>query len=320
MGKVRRTKSRPGSRPCLTHPRRARTRTHVRDPGVAFSDRKRQSASTPNSPGAPADYPVGSQAITATGCRKPRQQRAQPATNHGTGTGARQHPTHTPQTPARKAEVQSDGAHKHQHPNTPDRSGRAQAKPEPEHTHAQRTPQPGLAGYKPEAHTNKHRPRHPSQEWRGAAETQTKHTNPHRTAQPRVAGYKRSAPTNTNTPKHPSQEWWGAAETGRQAHTSTPHTPVRSGGVQAERAHKLTHTSTPRPGVAGRSQNPSPSTHTHTAEPSQEWRGTGGARQKSQTHPDTRARSGGEQWKLEPKHTHTHRTGAGPRVFGSGCE
>ena len=51
----------------------------------------------------------------------------------------------------------------------------------------------------------------------------------------------------TNTPRHPSQEWQCAAETRAQAHTPTPHTPARSGGVQAESAHKHAHTPTPQP-------------------------------------------------------------------------
>ena len=148
------------------------------------------------------------QAPRPTGCRKPRQ-RAQPATNHGTGTGARQHQTNKPQT------------------------------------------RPGMAGYKQRKHTDTHTPQHPSQEWRGAAETRAKahtptphtpvrcgverahkhthantqarsgwaqtrpkpkHTHQHRTLRPGVAGYKRSRHTNTHTPHHPSQEWRGAAK------------------------------------------------------------------------------------------------------------
>ena len=99
---------------------------------------------------------------------------------------------------------------------------------------------------------------------------------------------------STHTPQHPTQERRGAAETQAQAHTATPHTPARSGGVQAERAHEHTHTPTPPPGVAGHSRNPSQSTHTHAAHPSQEWRGTSGARTRtallafhSWTHRDT---------------------------------
>ena len=89
---------------------------------------------------------------------------------------------------------------------------------------------------------------------------------------------------NTHIPQHPSQKWRGAAETRDQAHTPTPHTPARSGGVEAERAHKHAHTQTSQPGVAGRSRNPSPGTHTHTARP---------------------ARCGGVQAERAHKHTHT---------------
>ena len=181
------------------------------------------------------------QATTTTGCRKPGQ-RAQHATSHGTGTGARQQPTHTPQTPARSGGVQAEHAHKHTHPNIPARSGGAQPKPEPKHTHPQRTPQPGVPGYRRGAHTNAHRPQQPSQEWRGEAETRA------------------------------------------QAHTPTPHTPARSGGVQAERAQENTHSPTTQLGEAGFSRDPSPSTHTQTAHPSQRWRSTSGARTRTHTH------------------------------------
>ena len=64
----------------------------------------------------------------------------------------------------------------------------------------------------------------------------------------------------------------------------------------------------PQLGVAGRSRDPSPSTHIHITHPSQEWRGTSGARTQAHTYPNTPARSGGAQPKPEPKHTHTHRT------------
>ena len=227
------------------------------------------------------------QAATATGCRKPGQ-RAQPAPKHGTETGARQHQTYKPQTPARKV-------------------GYKQTEQTDTHTP---TPQPGEAGCSrnssPSTHTHR---AHPSQQWRGTsgARTQThKHPNtsprsggaqpqaeprrprPDRRPQPGVAGYKRGAPTNTRTPQHASQQLRGAAETRARAHTPTPPTPARSCGVQAERAHRHTHTSpSAQPGVARRSRNPSPSTHTHTAHPSQEWRGTSGARPQTHTprHP-----------------------------------
>ena len=48
----------PGRPACPTRPSRARTRTHARDPGVASSDPKGAvSASTRESPGAPAEFP-----------------------------------------------------------------------------------------------------------------------------------------------------------------------------------------------------------------------------------------------------------------------
>ena len=76
------------------------------------------------------------------------------------------------------------------------------------------------------------------------------------------------AHTSTHTPQQTSQEWRGAAETRTQAHTPMPHTPARSGGVQAKQAHKNTQSPTPEPGVAGRSQNPNPTpTQTQTQAP-----------------------------------------------------
>ena len=247
------------------------------------------------------------QATTATRCRK-RGQRAQPGTNHSRGTGARQHPTHITQTPARKGGVQADGAHRHTNPHDPARGGGAQPKPKPKHTHPQSTPQPGVAGYKRGAPINTHTPNIRARSGEAQPKPKPKHTNPHGTPQPGVAGYKQSAFTNTNTHQHPSKELRGAAETRSQADTHTPHTAARSGGVQAGHAHKHTHTPTPQPGVAGRSRDPDPGTHTHTAHPSQEWRGTSWVRTQTHSQPNTPARSGGALPKPKPKHTNPHGT------------
>ena len=92
----------------------------------------------------------------------------------------------------------------------------------------------------------------------------------HHKPQPGEAGYKQSAHTSRHRPRHPSQEWRGPAETRAQAHTPTPHTPARSGGVKEECARKCTHTLTPQPGLAGHTRNSSPRTHTCTEHPSQE--------------------------------------------------
>ena len=171
------------------------------------------------------------------------------------------------------------------------------------------TPKPGVTGRSrnPSPSTHKHTA-HPSQEWRATSrerahkhthpntparsggaqpKAEHKHTHPHRTPDPGEAWYKWRAHTNTHTPQHPSQEWRGAAKTRAQAQTPTPHSPARSGGVQAGCAHKHTQTPTPQPGVAGRSQNPTPDTHMHTAHPSQEWRGTSGGHAQTHTHPIT---------------------------------
>ena len=228
----------------------------------------------------------------------------------------------------------------HTQPNTTARTGGAQPKPEPKHTHPRRAPRPGVAGCKRSAHTSTHTAKHPSQECRGAAKTRArahtptthrparsggaqlkpepKHTYPHRAPMPGVAGCKRSAHTSTHTPQHPSQEWRGAAETRAEAHTPTPHTPARSGGVQAERAHKQTQTPTPRPGVAGRSRNPNATTHTYTAHPGQEWQGTSGAHTQARTHPNTPARSGGAQPIPKRNHNSDPNTSA-TQQWGTQC-
>ena len=210
--------------------------------------------------------------------------------------------THTPQHPSQEwrcaAETRAQ-AHTPT-PHTPARRGRVQAERAHKHTHAPK-PQPGVAGRSRNPSPNSHaHTAHPSQEWRGTGGARTR------------------------TPHHPSQERRGAAETRAQTHTPTPHTPARSGGVQAECAHKHTDTPTPQPEVAGRSRDPSPSTHTHTAHPSQEWRGTSGARTRTPQHPSrewrgaaesraqahtptphTPARNGEVQAGGAHKHTHT---------------
>ena len=228
-------------------------------------------------------------------------------------------------------------------PNTPARRGGAQPKLEPKHTHPHRNPKPGVAGHKRSAHTSAHTPQHPGKGGRGAAETRaqprtpTQHTrsrsggvqperayahpntqarscgaqpkpeaertHPHRIPQPGVAGHQRSAHTNTHTPQHPGQEWRGAAETRAQAHTPTPHTPARSGGVQAERVHKDAHLNSPaRRGGAQPKPDPKQTHPHHTPQP-----GVAGYRRSTHTsthtHPDTPAKSGGAELKAEPKHT-----------------
>ena len=285
----------------------------------------------------------------------PSTHTAQQPSQEWRGAAETRGQTHTPRphTPARSGWVQGGHAHKHAHPHTPARSGGAQPKPEPKHTHRRRAPRPRVAGYRGSRHTNRHTPTpqpgvagrsrnpspsththtaHPSQEWRGASGARTgahkqpstparsggaqpkpepKHTHPHRAPQPGVAGCKRSAVTSTHTAQQPSQEWRGAAETLAQAHAPKPHTPARRGGVQEEH----TNSPAPKPEVAGHSRNPSPNTHTHTAHPSQEWRGTRGARTRAHTHRNTPARSGGAQLKSKPKHTHPRRA-PWPRVAG----
>ena len=67
---------------------------------------------------------------------------------------------------------------------------------------------------------------------------------------------------NQPHPKNPSRQWQGAAETKTQVNTPTPHTPVGTGGVQAERPHKDTCLNTPA-GIGGVKAKTRTDTHTH---------------------------------------------------------
>ena len=218
----------------------------------------------------------------------------------------------------------------HTQPNTPARSDGAQPKAEPEHTNPQRTPQPGVGGRNrnPSANTHTHTA-HPCQGWLGASGARTRaHTQPNT---PASSGGVQPKPEPKHThPRRPPRPgvagWAGRAPT--PAHTQ-PNTPARSGGAQPKPEPKHTHPRrAPQPGVAGckrsahtgtdtpqhpskgwrgATQNPSPNTHTDGAHPSQEWRGTRGARTSAHTQPNTPARSGGVQPRPEPKHTHPRR-------------
>ena len=68
------------------------------------------------------------------------------------------------------------------------------------------------------------------------------------------------------------------------------------------------HTSTHTPQHPSQKWRGASQAHTQTGHRRQEWRGTSGARRQTHTLPNTPARSGGEQPKFEPKHTHPHRT------------
>ena len=271
----------------------------------------------------------------------------------GQGAGEIRAQAHTPtqHNPARNDRVQAERAYAH--PNTPARSGGAQPKPESKRTHPNRTPQPGVAGHRRSAHMNTHTAQHPARS--GAAQRKPEPRHTHHAAYPSQEwGRTSGARTQRHTTQHPSQERRGAAKTRAETHTPTPHSLARSGGVQAEQAHKHTHTPKPQPGVAGRDRNPSlsthhhhtpqpgeagykrsahthtskpqprmvgrsqnssPSTHANTAHPSQEWRGTSGARTRTHTHPSTPARSGGAQSRPDPKDKHPRRTPQ-PQVAG----
>ena len=185
--------------------------------------------------------------------------------------------THTPKHPGQEwqgaAETRAQ-AHTPP-PHTPASSGGVQTERANKQTHIQ-TPQPGVVGRSrdpsPSARTHA---AHPSQDGRGKSRGRTQtHTHPNTPvrsggAQPKPEP-KRSH-KHRHTPQHPSQEWRRDAETRAKAHTTTPRTPARSGGVQAEHTHKHPHMPTPQPGVAGRSRNRYPSTPIQ--DPSQGWRG-----------------------------------------------
>ena len=252
--------------------------------------------------------------------------------------GGHAHKHAHPNTPARSGGAQPKPEPKHTHPSRAPRPGVAgYGGSRHTNTHTP-TPQHEVSGrsrnLSPNTHTHT---AHPTQEWRGASgarargDTQPntparsggaqpkpkpKHIHPHRAPQPGVAGCKRSTHRSTHTAQQPSQEWRGAAETRAQARTPKPHTPAERGGVQEEHTHQHTHTPTSEPGVAGRSQNPSPNTQTHTAHPSQEWRSTMGASTGAHTNPNTPARSCGAQPIPEPKHTHPRRV---PQPGVAGC-
>ena len=95
--KVRRTKLRPGGRRAQPG-QEEHAHTHAPEPGVASSDPKGAvTASTQNSPGAPAESPVERRTVRETGrisdrIHTPKQpQRTQPKTEAG---GTRQGPPH----------------------------------------------------------------------------------------------------------------------------------------------------------------------------------------------------------------------------------
>ena len=278
----------PGSRPtsrCPGQPpsksRRASYRDGKRHHGVRTTDRTTESDRTGRGAEKLAAHQRGAtrhareacrwrqprhkdrcQATTTTGCRK-YGQRAQPLTNHGTGTGARRHPTHTPHAPAGSGGAQAERAHKHtdtsQHPSqewrgaaktgaqahtlTPHtlaRSGGVQAERTHKCTHTP-TPQPGVAGHSlnlsPNTHTHT---AHLSQEWRGTSRARTQtHTHPNTPARSRGAQPK-------SEPKHPhphhTPEPGTAGYSGARTQTHThPNNPARSGRPQPKPEPKSTH-------------------------------------------------------------------------------
>ena len=159
-------------------------------------------------------------------------------------TGAKAHGP-APHTPARSCRAQAERAHKHAYPHTPARTGGAQPKPEPKQTPTGAQPNQewrGTGGARTQTHTQ---PNNPANIGGAQSKPEPTRTHTHRTPQPGVAGYKRSLHMSAHTPQQPSKRGRGAAETRTRAHTPTPHTPARSGGVQAERARMRTHTATP---------------------------------------------------------------------------
>ena len=170
----------------------------------------------------------------------------------GDGRGAHKRPHAPAPEPGKKRRADETQTHTGTH--HPARNGGVDAWGTHEHTHTP-TPQPEVAGHSrnPSPSTDAHTA-HCSQEWRGTSGARTptdtrpntpassggarlqlerKHTLLHRTPSQEGRGTRRDAHTNTHTGAHVSQDWRGAA----QAHTPTPHTRARNGGVQAERAH-----------------------------------------------------------------------------------
>ena len=143
------------------------------------------------------------QATTATRCRKPGQ-RAQHATRHGTGTGARQHQTHTTQTPARNGGVEVECAHRHTLPDTRARNGGAQPISEPKNKHPHHTTRQGWTGYRRSAHTEAHNPT-PGPEIAGRSRNQSPNTHTNTAKPGQYWQGNCGASTQTHTPQHPSQ-------------------------------------------------------------------------------------------------------------------
>ena len=143
--------------------------------------------------------------------------------NQGTRTGAKQ------QRPPGAANP--GGAHNTQQTTA---QNRCQATPNPDTTRPSQEWR-GTSGARTQGHTH---PDTPARSGGAQPKPEPKHTRPRRTPQPGVAGYEGSAHANAHTLQHPGQEWRGEAETGAQVHTPTPHTPARSGGVQAKRANE----------------------------------------------------------------------------------
>ena len=142
------------------------------------------------------------QATTATGCRKPGQ-RAQPATNYGTGPGARQHPTHTLQASAGSGGAQAEHAHKRTHTPQPGVAGRSRNPSLITRTHRAQPSHErrGTSGPRTQTHTH---PDTPARSGGAQPKPEPMRPDPHRTPQPGLAGYKRSTHTNTHTPQQPS--------------------------------------------------------------------------------------------------------------------
>ena len=106
---MRRTTTRPGGRPARPGTTGTRTGTHARDPGVASSDPKGVvSASTQNSPGAPAESPVRRRTVRETGRVSDRVHTRQTTAAHAARDRRRRDPLGT--TPSRGPERVQRGA------------------------------------------------------------------------------------------------------------------------------------------------------------------------------------------------------------------
>ena len=124
-----------------------------------------------------ADRSTGSDR-TGRGAAHHAGARRQPREARCPRTGSGQHPTQTPQTPARNRGLQAESAPQHTHPNTPARNGGAPQKPYPKHIP---TPHPPARNGAVQAeHTHKHSNAN-TQAWVGGVKAESRNKDAYTT-------------------------------------------------------------------------------------------------------------------------------------------